>query len=102
MGVPPTGGVNGKDGPSGFGYLCSPPPEHSHTVHFNQAHYGPVSGGRATPRDKGVKEAVVAVVSGTGGDADGGSVSGTGGELVCGCWGRYGYGVLGWRILYQS
>ena len=26
------------------GYLCLPPPEHSHTVHCNQAHYVPVSG----------------------------------------------------------
>ena len=57
-GIPPTGKGNGRGRHTGGGYLHCYPPEHGHTIDYYQAHYKPVSGGRATPRDK-VVEAVV-------------------------------------------
>ena len=49
------------------------PLEHSCTVHCNQAHYVPVSGGGADSGVKGGQAVVVAVLLGLGGDADSGS-----------------------------
>ena len=49
----PTGGGDGVDGNKGGGDLCIPPPEHSSTIHFYQAHYVPVSVGGSTPGKKG-------------------------------------------------
>ena len=37
--------INGRGGLVGGGDLSFPPQEHSCTVHCNQYHYGPVSGG---------------------------------------------------------
>ena len=53
MGIPPVGGRNAGDRISGGGDLSLPPPEHSHIVYYNKAHYGPVSGGRAEAEVKG-------------------------------------------------
>ena len=81
MGISPAGGSDGGGGVTGGGYLRLPPPEHSHKVHCSQAHYGPVSDGGVTPGDKFVEALVVAGVSGAGGDVDGGSRRGNGGEI---------------------
>ena len=48
----PTGGGDGRGWPTNCGELHRPMPEHSHRVNCDQAHYGPVTGGRATPGDK--------------------------------------------------
>ena len=45
--ITPSGGRDGGSGTAGCGYLRLLRPEHGHTVHCDQAHYGPVSGGRA-------------------------------------------------------
>ena len=57
VGVPPSDGGDGGRRPAGGGDLRHPPPEHSPTVNFDQAHYGTVSIGGAAPEDK-VVEAV--------------------------------------------
>ena len=54
------GGGNGR--PIGGGYLRSTPLEHSYKIHYDQAHYIPVSGGGVTPGYKGVKSVVGAGV----------------------------------------
>ena len=61
MGVSLSRGCNGGGGITRGGDLCLPPTEHSFTVHFNQAHYGPVSGDRA---EAGVKGGQVVVGAG--------------------------------------
>ena len=53
----------------GGGKLCILMTEHTHTVHCDQVHDGPVSSGGQTPRNKGVQAVVVAVGPGLGGDA---------------------------------
>ena len=53
MGVSPTGGRNGGGVITGGGDLCITPPEHSCTVNYEQAHYGPVSGSREAYRVMG-------------------------------------------------
>ena len=45
MAVSPYGGIHCGGGIKGGGDLHLSQPQHSHTVHNNQAHYGPVSGG---------------------------------------------------------
>ena len=45
MDVSPAGGSDGGGGITVGGYLSLPQPEHSLTVHCNQFHYGPMSGG---------------------------------------------------------
>ena len=45
---------DGRSGIAGDGDLRIPPPEHGHTFHFNQAHYGPVSVGRVETRAKDI------------------------------------------------
>ena len=70
MGSSPTGGHNGGGGIVGGRDLHLPPPEHSHIVYCDQAHYGPMSGGGA---EDGVKYDQVVMVTGQnrfGGDAD--------------------------------
>ena len=47
MGLPPSGGCDDGGGMTGGGYLCLSPPEHIKKVHYDQAHYGPVSSGGA-------------------------------------------------------
>ena len=82
MGIPPAGGCNGGGRTTGGVDLPLPPPEHSRTVYFNQAHYGPVSSSRADSSVKGDQAVVVAGRVGCGGDADVSSGGGTkgGGE----------------------
>ena len=65
VGVTPSGGRNGGCRPVGGGDLSCPPTERSRTVHCNQAHYELVSGGGATPGDKGVSEVVGAMYCAT-------------------------------------
>ena len=77
MGVPPSVGSDDGGGITGGGYLHIPPLEHSHTVHCNQDHYGPISGGGAESGVKGVQAVVGAGWLGIGGDADGGLGGGT-------------------------
>ena len=45
VGVSPSDGRYGGVVVTGGGYLCLLHPEYSRTVHYNQDHYGPVSGG---------------------------------------------------------
>ena len=47
-----------KYGTTGGGDLHLPPPEHGRTIIFNQARYGNVYGGGATPGDKRVEVVV--------------------------------------------
>ena len=54
VGVPPAGRGYGGGSPVGGGDLCRPPLEHIRTVYFYRAHYGPVPGGGATNRYKGI------------------------------------------------
>ena len=56
--VSSAGVIDGGDGITGGGDIHIPPYEHSSTVHCNQAHYGPVSGGGAASRVKGVQYVV--------------------------------------------
>ena len=49
MGVSPSGRGGGGGGVIGSGDLSLPPPEHSRTVHWDQAHYGTVSGSGEAP-----------------------------------------------------
>ena len=75
--IPSTGRCNGEGGPSVGGDLCLTPPEHSHTVYFNQDHYEPVSGGVAEIRATGIQAVVRVGRDGCGGDQDSGSGGGT-------------------------
>ena len=93
--LPPSGGRNAGGGNAGGGDLRLPTKEHSCTVYCDEAHYGPVSGGRSDngfKGDQGVAEAGYIVC---GGDVEGGLVGGIdGGE---GGDGRYGDGYrLSW------
>ena len=63
---------DGGGGPAGGGDLCLPPPEHSCTVYYDQAHYGLVSGGEADTGDTGIQAALGSGRDGCGGDANGG------------------------------
>ena len=85
-GVSSAGRNSGRGGIAGGGYLHLPPPEHSHTVHYNEANYGPLSGDEAAAGVKGGQAVVGAGRLGLGGDADRGS----GGEK------EGGRGVYGW------
>ena len=72
MGVSPYGKIDDGGGITGGGDIHFLPLEHSHTVHCEQAHYGPVSGGGAV---YGVNSGQVVVVTGQiglGQDVDGG------------------------------
>ena len=72
LGIPPARGNDGGGGTAGVGDLRLPPPKNGHTVYFDQAHYGPVSGGGAETGAKGVLAVVVTGRGGCGGGADGG------------------------------
>ena len=52
IGLNPTGRGNIGGRHKGCVDLRRPPPEYGHTIHYNRDHYGPVSGGGATPGDK--------------------------------------------------
>ena len=58
VGLPPTGRGDVGGVHTGGGDLLRPPPEYGLTIHWDQAHYGPLSGSGARPRDKGVKVVV--------------------------------------------
>ena len=79
MGVSPTGRSGGGGGITGGGDLNLLPLEHSHTVHWYQAHYGPVSGVVSASGFKGGQAVVVTERIGLGQDVDGGSGGGTDG-----------------------
>ena len=74
--IPPTGGRDGGVGPAGGGDLHFLVPEHSLAVHFGQANYGPVSGGRAETGATGIQAVVVSIQGRCGGYAEGGSGGG--------------------------
>ena len=73
VGIPPAGVLGGRGGTSGGGELYLQRPKHSCTVHYDQAHYVPVSGGCAEAEVKGGQSVVGSRLLGLGGDADGGS-----------------------------
>ena len=77
MGTNTDGGHYGGSGTSGGEYLRLPPPEKSHTVYCDQAHYGPVYGGGAETRATCVQVVVVKGQGVYGGDVDGQSRGGT-------------------------
>ena len=77
VGIPPAGGRYDGGGTVGGGDLRLPPPEHSITVYCSQAHYGPVSGGRAETGANGIQVVVVIVRGGCGGDVNVDSGCGT-------------------------
>ena len=56
--IPPTGGQNDRIINAGGGDIRLPPPEHGHTVHCYQAHYGPVYIGRAETKTKDIQAVV--------------------------------------------
>ena len=95
MGPSTAVGRDGRGVISGGGDLRLPPPENSCTVYCDQAHYGPVSGGRAEAGVKGGQEVVGSGWTGFGGDMDGSSQGGTDG----GGGGRDGYrdGLSRWE-----
>ena len=68
----PSEGRHGGSGFTGCGDLSIPPLEHSCTVHFNQAHYGTVSGNLESSGVTGGKKVVGARRLGIGRDVDGG------------------------------
>ena len=78
MGVSPVGGGDVEGGVTVGGDLSIPPPEHSHTFHFNQSHYIPVYGGREASWVTGGQAVVGSGRLGIWGDADGGSEGGIG------------------------
>ena len=61
MDIPPARIRDGKSGTAGDGDLHLPSPEHGHTVHYNQGHYGPVSGGETETRAKDIQAIVGSV-----------------------------------------
>ena len=58
VGLTPTGRGYGRGGHTVGGDIRCPPPEHSFTIYFDKAHYGPVSGGGVYPGGKGVESMV--------------------------------------------
>ena len=89
------GGSDSGCGITGGGDLCIPPSDHSHPVHCNQAHYGPVSGGNIEARVKGGQAVVRSVQIGLGGDVDGGLGGRT--DRGGGVYGQDGDGLNRWE-----
>ena len=79
MGILPYGGRNGGGGTTGGGDLHLPPPEKSCTVHCDQAHYVPVSGGGEASGVMSGQSVVGEGKFGLGGDANGRPGGETGG-----------------------
>ena len=77
MGLPPSGGCDGRGGLAGDGELHLPTPEHSCKVYCDQDNYGPVSSGKT---EAGAKDGSEMVGKGRvvfGGDTDSGPGGGT-------------------------
>ena len=72
MGVSPAGEIYVRVSITRGGYLNLLLSEKSHTVHYGQVHYEPVSGGGADAGDEGGQEVVGEGCIGLGGDVDGG------------------------------
>ena len=79
MGIPPSGGSDGRGWTTGSGYLHLPLAENGCTFYYDQDHYGPVSGGRAEAGTKGIKAVVGAGRGGCGSNEDVGLGGGTDG-----------------------
>ena len=79
MGIFPTSGGYGGDGFTGGVILRLLPPEHTHTVHCCQGHYGPVPGSGGTSGFTDVQAVVGSVSTLLVGDMDNSSGGGTGG-----------------------
>ena len=70
--ITPAGGRDDGRGTVGGVEICLPPLEHGHTVNYDQAHCGPVSGDGAETGAKDIQEVVGTGRGGCGRDADGG------------------------------
>ena len=81
MSVFPAGGSDGRGRIDVGQNLHIPPTEHSRTVHCNQDHCGPVSGGVEASGFKGGQAVVGTKRLRHGRDADGGSRGGTDGGV---------------------
>ena len=79
MGVSSTGVSDIGYDVTGGGYLHLPLPENSYTVHCDQYHYGPVSGGGAEAGVEGGQVLVGSIRLELGGDTGNGSGGGTDG-----------------------
>ena len=77
VGISPAGGGDGGVRVTGGADLHIPPPEHSLKVHYEKAHYGPVSVRREASRVKVGQLVVVEGGLGIGRDADGSLVDRT-------------------------
>ena len=75
--LPLSGGSNGGGGTTGGGDLHLPPLEQTCTVHCNQSHYGPETGGGADTRATGIQALVGIGRGGCGENADGSFRGGT-------------------------
>ena len=75
------GGCDGGGGTEGCGDRRLLPPEQIFTVHYDQAHYGPVYGGGAETGTMGIQSVLGTGRVGFGGDADGGLGGGTEGGV---------------------
>ena len=79
LGLSPKIGRYGRGWIARGGDLFLPQIEHSHTVYCDQAHYGPMSGGRVEDGVKGGQAVVGSGSPGFGGDVESGSGSRTDG-----------------------
>ena len=82
MGVSHARGIYGRVVITGGGHVRLPPSEHSHTLHFDQAHYLPVSGVSAEAGVKGDQAVVGSGRPGFGWYAYGSSEGGTDGGVT--------------------
>ena len=86
LGLPTIGDGYGRGGIGGGGGVFHLIPEHSHTVHHEQTHYGYVSDRGEAPLGASVPEMVETVELIPGGDAGGGKGGGNGENVgVGGC-----------------
>ena len=58
MDIPPARRRDGESGTAGDGDLHLLLPEHGQPVHYDQGHYGPVSGGETETRAKDIQAIV--------------------------------------------
>ena len=76
LAVPPNDDVDIRGGLGGGGDIHHTPPEHRHTFHCDQKHYGSMSGSGAAPWGAGIPAVVGIGYSGPRGDAGGEKCSG--------------------------